>query len=66
MTAGAPAATLLSMTDLRSHSDTWLRTQVADVIHEPVIIFGPETPIQLVARTMAEQHGCVVHADRGS
>ncbi|MEA2186404.1 MAG: hypothetical protein QOK16_1415 [Solirubrobacteraceae bacterium] len=54
------------MTALRSHSATWLRTQVADVIHEPVITFGPETPIQLVARTMAEQHGCVVHADRGS
>jgi signal-transduction protein with cAMP-binding, CBS, and nucleotidyltransferase domain len=66
MTAGAPATTLLSMTALRPRSATFLRPQVADVVHEPAITFGPETPIQLVARRMAEQHVCVVRADKGS
>lgn len=38
---------------------TFARTRVGDVMRGPVITCGPETPIQLVAQTMAHEH---VHA----
>lgn len=38
---------------------TFAATRVADVMHGPVITCGPETPIQLVAQTMADEQ---VHA----
>ncbi|MGH2941631.1 MAG: CBS domain-containing protein [Solirubrobacteraceae bacterium] len=38
---------------------TFAQARVADVMHGPVITCGPETPIQLVARTMADER---VHA----
>jgi hypothetical protein len=54
MTAGAPAATLPSMTAVRSNSATWLRTPVADVIHEPVITLSPRLRAALVHAPLSD------------
>jgi len=56
MPRAAPARTFGSMTTSVS---TFTEALVADVMHGPVITCSPETPIQLVAQTMADEH---VHA----
>jgi CBS domain-containing protein len=40
-------------------ASTFAQARVSDVMQAPVITCGPETPIQLVARMMADEH---VHA----
>jgi len=56
MPSAAPARTFGSMT---TPASTFTEALVADVMHGPVITCSPETPIQLVAQTMADEH---VHA----
>lgn len=47
---------------------TFAAARVADVMHGPVISCGPETPIQLVAQTMADErvHAVVVTGIEGT
>lgn len=40
-------------------ASSFAQARVADVMHGPVVVCGPETPIQSVAQTMADEH---VHA----
>jgi CBS domain-containing protein len=44
---------------MSTSASSFAQARVADVMHGPVITCGPETPIQLVAKTMADEN---VHA----
>ena len=53
MVAGAAATTLGFM---NTSATSFAQVRVADVMHGPVVTCGPETPIQSVAQTMADEH----------
>lgn len=44
---------------MSTSATSFAQARVADVMHGPVLVCGPETPIQSVAQTMADEH---VHA----